>query len=493
MSRLLTLCAACCVLCSVSAGQHWPDDGEFLLDTSLARVPAQDEQQGPAVAFDGENFLVVWRDYRNGQYTDVYGARVSPDGVVLDATGIPISTAVGDQDDVAVAFGGADFLVAWRDFRDGDDTDIYGARVTTSGTVLDTQGFIISKAASSQWSPALAFDGVNFLVVWADGSSGPGDILGARVTPDGVVLDTAAIAISTAVNDQKAPAVVLAGATFLVVWQDTRSGSADIYGARVTLGGIVLDSQGIAISTPERTQIVPAVCFDGGNSLVAWEDRRNGSKDIYGARVTPAGVVLEQDGIAISTAARYQFDPALSFDGANYLVVWEDTRSGDNSDIYGARVTTGGVVFDSGLVVLQESIQQYPMLARGTGSRVLLAYQGWAGTVGEKTYNANRTWGKMNPNPGVEEAGNSEVRREKVATVVRGILHLWLGTRSELPGRNSVMSRAALLDAAGRKVMELQAGPNDVRRLAPGVYFVREARAQVQAQALDVRKVVITR
>ncbi|MFO7675597.1 MAG: T9SS type A sorting domain-containing protein [bacterium] len=35
------------------------------------------------------------------------------------------------------------------------------------------------------------------------------------------------------------------------------------------------------------------------------------------------------------------------------------------------------------------------------------------------------------------------------------------------------MSRAALLDASGRKVMELQPGDNDVRHLAPGVYFVR--------------------
>jgi hypothetical protein len=36
-----------------------------------------------------------------------------------------------------------------------------------------------------------------------------------------------------------------------------------------------------------------------------------------------------------------------------------------------------------------------------------------------------------------------------------------------------------LLDAAGRKVMGLHAGANDVSRLAPGVYFVREAQAQV--------------
>ena len=95
---------------------------------------------------------------------------------------------------------------------------------------------------------------------------------------------------------------------------------------------------------------------------------------------------------------------------------------------------------------------------------------------------------------GVEESLKQKATGSRLEpTVVRGILYLWLGTRSELPGRNSVMSRAVLLDAAGRRVMVLQAGPNDVRGLAPGVYFVREE-AQVQGRESQVvRKVIIGR
>ena len=48
-----------------------------------------------------------------------------------------------------------------------------------------------------------------------------------------------------------------------------------------------------------------------------------------------------------------------------------------------------------------------------------------------------------------------------------------------------------LLDLTGRKVLDLAPGANDVSRLAPGVYFVREAQAQAHAHA--IRKVVITR
>jgi hypothetical protein len=47
-----------------------------------------------------------------------------------------------------------------------------------------------------------------------------------------------------------------------------------------------------------------------------------------------------------------------------------------------------------------------------------------------------------------------------------------------------------LLDIQGRGVMKLKLGPNDVSRLAPGVYFVTEHGARSTARA---RKVVLQR
>jgi hypothetical protein len=52
-------------------------------------------------------------------------------------------------------------------------------------------------------------------------------------------------------------------------------------------------------------------------------------------------------------------------------------------------------------------------------------------------------------------------------------------------------SSFALLNSAGRKVMDLQPGPNDVRHLSPGVYFVHEA-SSIEREASSVRKVVVT-
>ncbi len=53
-------------------------------------------------------------------------------------------------------------------------------------------------------------------------------------------------------------------------------------------------------------------------------------------------------------------------------------------------------------------------------------------------------------------------------------------------------SSFALLNSLGRKVMDLQPGDNDIRHLAPGVYFVRQA-SSVEREASSVRKVVLAR
>jgi len=55
------------------------------------------------------------------------------------------------------------------------------------------------------------------------------------------------------------------------------------------------------------------------------------------------------------------------------------------------------------------------------------------------------------------------------------------------------MSRAALLDISGRKVLDLRPGANDVPALAPGIYFIRAPEAEDGRPIPVVRKVVVTR
>src|SRR6266542_541470 len=163
-------------------------------------APAQGNAQ---VAFDGTNYLVVWQenrgcefDCRGWEYADVYAARFTPDGTDLDPHGIPIAVrGAWWEGSPAVAFDGTNYLVTWdQGYPDGD---LYGARVSPQGAVLDGGGFLIGSGPGDQTAPDIAFDGTNYLVTWMTyPEDGAGDGFAARVTPGGTVLDPGGIPVS---------------------------------------------------------------------------------------------------------------------------------------------------------------------------------------------------------------------------------------------------------------------------------------------------------
>jgi hypothetical protein len=96
----------------------------------------------------------------------------------------------------------------------------------------------------------------------------------------------------------------------------------------------------------------------------------------------------------------------------------------------------------------------------------------------ESAYLAGLPYGIQEPGQGTPPSTSPSL---SIASIVRGALLL---SESRDPCHES---RIHLLDATGRKVLDLKPGVNDVRALAPGVYFLREAQAQA------IRKVVVTR
>jgi YVTN family beta-propeller protein len=94
---------------------------------------------------------------------------------------------------------------------------------------------------------------------------------------------------------------------------------------------------------------------------------------------------------------------------------------------------------------------------------------------------------------GIEEYYEPRAESPRPApTFVRGILFL-PRDMTELPGNSDRVPRLSLMDAAGRKIMALLSGANDVRELAPGVYFVREDPQAANAKSQAIRKVVLAR
>jgi hypothetical protein len=371
------------------------------------------EQNTPAIAFDGTNYLAVWSDFRSDSVFDIYGARIDQFGNILDHPCLSISASNNDQLNPSISFDGTNYFVIWEDFRNGNYSDIYGTRVTPLGNVLEPFGIIVSSASNNQGNPSIEFDGANYLAVWRDRRSGSNyDIYCTRINQNGNVLNPSGTAISTAVNDQNFPSVSFGDSNYLVVWQDMRASNNDIYGARVNLLGNVIDPVGIAISEAPLDQTKPIIAFDITNHLVVWEDGRNGSDsfDIYATRVDQNITILDSQNIAISNAPNNQKVPSLEFNGSDYIILWQDARLG-SYDIHGATVNTSGLIIDSFIVSNQMGNQIESSIARGQGNQMLVCYSGFTELINGNVANSMRIWGDFDPAIGISEGSQHKSQR----------------------------------------------------------------------------------
>jgi hypothetical protein len=160
----------------------------------------------PAAAFLKDSFLVVWQsgrlapgDLREGYKFcgDIVGCRVDKSGKALDAAPFVICKADDLQERPRLAAGKEVTLAVWHDLRSGKDWDVYAARISPDGKVLDPDGFLVSGGAHNQANPRVAWDGSAFVVVWQDFRGGKlYEVFAARVSADGKVLDAQGIALS---------------------------------------------------------------------------------------------------------------------------------------------------------------------------------------------------------------------------------------------------------------------------------------------------------
>jgi hypothetical protein len=318
----------------------------------------------PSVAFDGTNYLVVTTRMLNNSNT-VVGVLVSRQGSHIREFGISEATPHYQASTPALAFGGTNYLVTF--FSGGDIRGMRVSRDGSlldgpDGFQISTGGNSGSRAL-----PSVAWDGERFLVVWqkygegVEGESVIKQIRGAFVHRDGSVGPEIAIGPANFEKNEQAYASVAFGdGQYLVVWEDNRwavqpSYESDLVGARVSVDGTVLDPEGIVVSRAPGNQMRPHIAFGGTNFFVVWQndpDTTNQELQIFGTRVSRDGALVDSlaapDGRPICTNSPAGA-PRVEFDGERYVVTWTlDGYVSNNSKagIYLARFDLDGNLID---------------------------------------------------------------------------------------------------------------------------------------------------
>ena len=278
------------------------------------------------------------------------------------------------------------FFAVWQDQRSSYH-HVYGTRISvSSGEVLDPYGIAIATEDTSQDNPVVAYAPGStpyYVVTWQH--NGNYTKL-ARVKMNGEVVDTTSISVSETSYGDADHTIACSSTVCLIVWQELIDSNYGLHASTFTHQTGAVSATSITVAHPAATVGAPSVAFDGTNFLVVWDDWRSGYKDIYGVRVTQAGAVHFADpvnGFPICIEGQHQEAPAVAFDGTNYFVVWSDNRGGHDAlfveDIYGRFVSTGGVALGdaAGIQLVSRAYrQQYPSIG-WNGVNYLVAWQDW--------------------------------------------------------------------------------------------------------------------
>jgi hypothetical protein len=259
---------------------------------------------------------------------------------------IPV-TARAARTTPSLAFNGTNFLFVWADKVNGG-LDIYGSLVSANGGTVNPAVEISSSRDKSDYQPDVAWNGERFLVVWRhDFTVSDPDIHAQLVDASGARFGSL-IVVSNPTSFQTAPAVAAGGTDFLVTWQDHRNEASpgtnadtEIYTGRVDRNGSVLDGSGLRLpgSNDGGVDVTPDVAWNGSRYLVVWEADFLTNNDVRGQFVTPGGAGSTTNAIAFPEASRVTFDPAVASNGNGFLVVWQQgTSDPATADVRGARV-----------------------------------------------------------------------------------------------------------------------------------------------------------
>jgi hypothetical protein len=308
---------------------------------TISASPSQDEAR---VAVLGNQVLVAWPQW-NGLDggNDLFLRRFGFDGVPLDATAKPLVTGPSPSTGALhLAAGGTEALALYSDIQDGGiRTEVFASRISSTGVVSAPVGITVN--SNSDTASEIVFDGTNYLALWfshiLSGGAPARTVVAERLTGTGAAVGAAFGVHNTGATLRSSAAAANDAGMALV--------AVDYYGTAVTAEAIYRTFvTGSTSSDPSGGLVVadggfPSVTSDGTNFLVVWEDHRSGTApDIYGQRWGPTGTLLDALPVPLEVGGARAEKPNVSFNGSQYFLSWHERQPDAGYDVKGRWFST---------------------------------------------------------------------------------------------------------------------------------------------------------
>jgi len=247
---------------STNDGETFDSAGPFNLSSDT------DTSDSPRIAASGNNVYVTW--FNDTSTIDTIGFRESTNG----GSSFNPAKSLGDTTDVSpnlqIAANGNNVFVVWENVTN-TITNIAFANSTDAGNTFDPDGpFNLSNTPGISVRPQIAVSGSNVYVAWEDLTDGDADIL-LRVSTDSGSSFGSIINMSSNTGTSDNPKIVASGNDIHVAWQDTTTGTADIFFRSSPDSGSTFCSF-INLANEVGTFQPPEIAVSGSSVYTSWEN-----------------------------------------------------------------------------------------------------------------------------------------------------------------------------------------------------------------------------
>lgn len=326
---------------------NWAPNGKAICTSPLIY------RQPQIIPDDNGGAIICWYDTTLGK-SDIYAQRIDSNGNSLwGPNGTIICNEVDYQRYCRMSSdGNGGAIIVWNDRRDGSSSHIYAQKINETGVVQwKSNGTVVCNESVAEEYLDICSDGNGgAIITWIDWRDLGSDVYAQRIDSNGINLWTPnGTLICDAIGYQSRPKIVSDNSiNSIIVWEDFRNGRRDIYTQRVnSTGAIKWQTNGIVICNFTADQWFPKICQDGqGGGIITWEDYRNAipnSMDIYAQRIDKEGNTLWVDnGTEICTSPMDQKNVELCPDGnGGAIIAWTDYRNIE-LDVYVQKINSSG-------------------------------------------------------------------------------------------------------------------------------------------------------
>ncbi len=228
------------------------------------------------VAFDGTNYLLVWNGYNWNPFmqepydtTSVFGQYITPSGTMVGSS-FTIQTGIDNKHLGSVSFHDTTYLLTY--LKGGNHINyLYGQRISKTGILI---GAAIQISNNYAREVAKAFDGTNYLVAWVEGSGFPNDkvVYGQFLSNSGLLVNSNFIIDGGIGLSDNPMAMAFDGSRYLVAFHEQamdNNSRWNLYARFVSTAGIV-DPNSVTICDSTQNPFLPSVAFNGTNYLITW-------------------------------------------------------------------------------------------------------------------------------------------------------------------------------------------------------------------------------